>query len=141
MKLGKVVFGAVIGAAAALLFAPKKGSELRDELKTQLDDLALAARDIDVEEIKSTIIDRTNEIRAELESLTAEDVKDIASERGAELLTKSEELLEYIKEEGYPSFLEYVEDIKETVLDYINEAKVDEADFEDIEEEFLNEDE
>ena len=50
---GKFILGAGLGAGLALLFAPKKGSELRDDLKLKLDDLVNKAKDIDVEEVSS----------------------------------------------------------------------------------------
>ena len=45
---GKFILGAGIGASLALLFAPKKGSELREDLKNKLDDLVNKAKDIDL---------------------------------------------------------------------------------------------
>ncbi len=36
---GGMIAGAIVGAAAALLFAPQKGSETRDQLKNKLNEL------------------------------------------------------------------------------------------------------
>lgn len=36
-RSGKFLFGAIVGALFGLAFAPKKGSELRNELKTELE--------------------------------------------------------------------------------------------------------
>ena len=35
MKIGKFILGLGIGAAAGLLLAPKKGSELREDIKRE----------------------------------------------------------------------------------------------------------
>ena len=35
MKFGKVLFGVGLGVLAGLLFAPKKGSELREDIKAK----------------------------------------------------------------------------------------------------------
>ncbi len=37
--LGGMIAGALVGAATALLFAPQKGSDTRDQLKHKLNDL------------------------------------------------------------------------------------------------------
>jgi gas vesicle protein len=37
MARGKFIFGAVLGALFALAFAPKKGSELRKDIKSEID--------------------------------------------------------------------------------------------------------
>ena len=53
--IGKFVLGAAIGAGLGILFAPKKGSETRAELKAKIDDLVEQAKQIDVEEVKAAI--------------------------------------------------------------------------------------
>ena len=44
---GTLLFGAALGAGLGLLFAPKKGSETRKEVKEKLDDLLDQAKNID----------------------------------------------------------------------------------------------
>ena len=41
---GKFIVGGVLGAGLALLFAPKKGEELRGDLKNKIDDLINKAK-------------------------------------------------------------------------------------------------
>ena len=53
---GKFIVGGVLGAGLALLFAPKKGEELRGDLKNKIDDLINKAKETDVEEVKENII-------------------------------------------------------------------------------------
>ena len=50
--LGKLLAGLGIGAGLGLLFAPKKGSETREDLKKKLVDLTNKVKEIDVEEVK-----------------------------------------------------------------------------------------
>ena len=52
--IGKFVAGAAIGAGLGILFAPKKGSETRRELKEKMDELLNKAKDIDMDEVKET---------------------------------------------------------------------------------------
>ena len=49
---GKFLAGASLGAGLALLFAPKKGSEARQELKLKLDELWTKPKNVDTDEVK-----------------------------------------------------------------------------------------
>ena len=60
--MGKFVVGAAIGAGLGLLFAPKKGEEIRGELKKKIDEFAKQAKDIDVEEVKKEFNKKVEEI-------------------------------------------------------------------------------
>ena len=50
--LGKFVLGASLGAAVSLLFAPKKGTELRKDIKCKLDEFMGNVDKLTVEDIK-----------------------------------------------------------------------------------------
>jgi len=52
---GKFVIGAGIGAGLGLLFAPKKGSELRADLKVKADELIKKAKEIDMDDVAAMI--------------------------------------------------------------------------------------
>ena len=53
--LGKFLLGAGIGAGLGILFAPKKGSETRRDLKKKMDELIEKAKGIDIEEVRENI--------------------------------------------------------------------------------------
>ena len=53
--IGKFVAGAAIGAGLGVLFAPKKGSETRRELKLKLDELVQKAKEVDLDEVKEKV--------------------------------------------------------------------------------------
>ena len=67
--LGKFIAGAAIGAGLGILFAPKKGSETRKELKEKMDELVNKAKDIDMEEVKETFERKVDEIKRDILSL------------------------------------------------------------------------
>ena len=82
---GKFILGAGLGAGLALLFAPKKGSELRDDLKLKLDDLVNKAKDIDVEEVSSEFSKKVEALKDEIKDLDKEKVLSIAKEKSEDL--------------------------------------------------------
>ena len=59
---GKLILGAGLGAGLALLFAPKKGSELREDLKCKINELVNKAKEVDTEEVKENLENKIDEI-------------------------------------------------------------------------------
>ena len=68
---GKLFAGLAVGAGLGILFAPKKGSETRMELKKKMDELLSKAKDIDAKEVKENIEAKIYEIKEELSSIEA----------------------------------------------------------------------
>ena len=64
---GKLILGAGLGAGLALLFAPKKGSELREDLKCKINELVNKAKEVDTEEVKENLENKIDEIKKELD--------------------------------------------------------------------------
>lgn len=98
----KFILGAGLGASIALLFAPKKGSELREDLKIKINNLKNKTKDIQLEDIKDNFKIKIDEITREIEELDKEKVKKIAKDKVNCLKNKTEELVEYAKEKGTP---------------------------------------
>lgn len=119
---GKFLAGASIGAGLALLFAPKKGSETRKELKVKLDELWSKAKEVDVEEVKENFQNKVDEIKRELEDLDKEKALALAKEKGEELKVKCEELLTLAKEKGTPILENVAKDVKSKSIVVIKEV-------------------
>ncbi len=109
---GKLILGAGLGAGLALLFAPKKGSELRKDLKCKIKELVNKAKEVDTEEVKENLENKIDEIKKELEDLDKEKVKKIAEKKVEQLKKKTEELVEYAKEKGTPVLEKTAKDVK-----------------------------
>ncbi len=113
---GKFVLGAGIGAALGLLFAPKKGSELREELKEKFDDLVNSLKYIDADDVKTTVEEKIEWLKTELENLDKETVLEEAKKQAKKLQDAAEELVEYAIEKGTPVVEKSANAIKEQIV-------------------------
>lgn len=119
--LGKFFAGAAVGAGLGILFAPKKGSETRKELKEKFDELIARAREIDIDEVKENIENKIDEIKAELEDLDKEKVLKIAKEKAKAVEKKANELLNYAIEKGTPVLEKTATAAKEKTIEVIKQ--------------------
>lgn len=120
---GKFVLGAAIGAGLGLLLAPKKGEELRKDLKVKLDELVAQAKDIDVEEVKKEFNRKVEDIKMGLVDLDKEKALDIAKEKGAQLKDKAQELVDLAVEKGTPVLKKTANDVLEKVIQVSKETQ------------------
>lgn len=120
--VGKFALGAGLGAAIALLFAPKKGSDLRKDIKKKIDAFMADVDNLTVAEIKEEFTNKVEEIKKGIEELDRETVIKNAKKKGEELKQKAVELVTLAKEKGTPVLEGVAEDLKEKTVSVAKEV-------------------
>ncbi len=121
-KIGSFITGALVGVGLGVLFAPKKGSETRKELKVKFDELLAKANEIDVEEVKFKIEAMIEDIKIELEDLDKEKVLKIANKKAKQIQKMATELVEYAVEKGTPVLEETAANVKLKAIEVTEEV-------------------
>ena len=113
--IGKFLLGLGIGAGLGVLFAPKKGSETRAELKQKLDDLITKVKEIDPSEVKEELERKISEIKEELADLDKEKALNIAKSKAKAIARKTDELVKIAVDKCSPVVNKAANDVKEKV--------------------------
>ena len=126
MKLGKFIAGVGIGAVIGMLCAPKKGSELRGELKEKSQDLYDKAQNMTKDDVESLINNTIEEIKLAIDEFDVDEFK------LGDIKTKLEQLATSVKSsDEYASFKESVAKVSDEVTTKFKEikTKVQDKDF------------
>lgn len=122
--LGTLLAGVAIGTGLGVLFAPKKGSETRKELKEKIDDLLKKAKEVDAKEVKENIEKKIEEIKAELKDLDKEKALKIAKKKAKDIQNKAEDLVKYAVEKGTPVLETAANSVREKAIAVTKEVLV-----------------
>lgn len=114
---GKFLLGAALGTGIGMLFAPKKGEDLRRDLAKKIDELLSKVKEIDADDVKETIETKIYEIKNELEDLDKEKVLKVAKKKVKDIRDMADELVDYAVEKGTPVLEKTAVAVKEKAIE------------------------
>ncbi|WP_173545704.1 YtxH domain-containing protein [uncultured Sharpea sp.] len=124
MKLGKFLFGAAVGAIAGLLLAPKKGSELREDLVEKSKETYVKVKNLTREDVEAILGETIENVKKTVDEFDSDAFKDSTKVKLNDLQAKLETLASQVKEsEQYAKVAEGVSQVAERLNAKIEEAK------------------
>lgn len=124
MKIGKFLVGLGVGTVIGLLIAPKKGSELREDIKRESLNAYDNLKNMTKEDVEAMVGQTIETIKKTVDEFDAEEFKGVASAKLGELEDKLELLAAKVKEsEQFATVSANVADLTEKVNVKIEEVK------------------
>ena len=120
-NLGNLALGVAIGASLGILFAPKKGSETRKELKGKMLDLVSRAKELSISDVSDMVQDKINEIRKDLNDLDKEKVLKIARKKSEDIKKKCEDLVKLAIDKGTPVLKDAAEEVRDKTIEVMKD--------------------
>ena len=134
MKLGRFLTTLGIGALVGMLLAPKKGSELREELKGKGKETLDSAKEMTVEDYQKLISETIDSIKKTVDEFDVDDFKDSSLAKLNELKDKFDDVVTKLQDsDQYSKLKDQVDNVIVQVNDKISEQEFD--DFSDLEDE------
>ena len=91
MKIGKFILGLGIGAVTGLLLAPKKGSELREDIKRESLKAYDQLKNMTKEDVEAMLGQTIETVKKSVDEFDMDDFKETTREKLSDLETKLEE--------------------------------------------------
>lgn len=115
--VGVATLGAAVGAGLGIMFAPKKGSETREDLKKAINDLKSKIKNINIKETKKSLEDKVSKLEEDIESLYEEDILGNVKKKSKEILHNIEDLMKISKEKGEDMIEETIFNLKTKAIE------------------------
>ena len=131
-SIGNLFLGMAVGASLGILFAPKKGSETRRELKDKMLELVSNAKELSISDVSKMVEDKITEIRKDLNDLDKEKILNIAKTKSENIKKKCQDLVDLAIEKGTPVLKDAAVDVRDKTIDVMQDMikKLENVEFE-----------
>ncbi len=113
--------GAIIGAGAGILFAPRKGSDTRKKIKESFVNLKDKLSNISEEDVQEFIEKKLDEIDREINTLELMNNYKQARRQAKKVIKKINKLISYTAKKKLDGFEDLIEDLRERAEDISEE--------------------
>ena len=119
-SVGLASMGALAGATLGVLFAPKAGSETREDVKKKAKSVTKKVKKLEVDDVQEMVKHKLRDFEKELKKLEKEtDAKKI-EKKAKEISKKVDHLLDDMKEEGNEILENSIYEFKKTSIETID---------------------
>ena len=137
--MGKLLVGLGIGTVIGMLIAPKKGSELVEDINAKVKDAKEAAKELKKEDVIAKFNETTASVQKAIKEFDKEEFKETTKVKLENLGTKISDLKEKVVEsDQFNKMVGTFNNIANTVNDKVEEI-IDELELEEISEEIEEE--
>jgi len=140
MRINKFLIGLGIGAVAGMLLAPKKGSELREDITTKAKEVKEAAKNLTKEDVVNTFNQTLENVQTAINEFDGEKFKQTTQDKLVKLSGQIEELkTKVVESEEFNNLVGTFNHIANTLNDKVDEI-IDEMEeeVEEIQEEIID---
>ena len=116
---GKLLAGLGIGLGLGMLVSPASGKENREALKKGAKKVADKVKNIDIDELKETLVNEYDKLVEQLKDMDMEKAKKLAAKKGRELTEKANELIEKKKKKSAPVVEKAAKQVKKNLAELL----------------------
>lgn len=115
-KVALVAGGAAVGAAAGVLFAPRKGSETRALLKSKIEEFGNHIKKLDSDALKTKFERKLRSLEKEIANLDKEKAVAAAKKKADSIRKKADDLVDLAIKKGNESLENAASEVREKAI-------------------------
>jgi len=120
-NVAKIATGMAVGAGLGILFAPKKGSETREDIKNKYNEVKTKAGKVKKEDIVKYVDKKKKEIEKQLKDLDKEKVMGVVKTKTDSIKKTCDQMIEEAKKAGNEKMEEATREFKDKTVEVLKD--------------------